>query len=76
MSDSGPTHDWCSRVGKEFKCYVVASFPEKMEDSGRAYLSQMVVNREGRVVGVHRNGFEGLGLVNSGLSPLVEIDSV
>ena len=47
-------------MAKELKCYVVASYPEKMEDSGRAYLSQMVVDREGRVVGLHRNGF-GLG---------------
>ena len=60
MSDSGPTHDWCSEVAKEFECYVVASFPEKIEASDSAYLSQMVVDREGRVVGLHRNGF-GLG---------------
>ena len=59
LRDSGPTHDWCSKVARELECYVVASFPEKVEedsDSG-AYLSQMVVDREGRVVGVHRNGF-------------------
>ena len=55
MSDSGPTHDWCSKVAKEADCYVVASFPEKEKGGGRAFLSQMVVDREGRVVGVHRN---------------------
>ena len=42
-------------MAKESDCYVVASFPEKEKGGGRAFLSQMVVDREGRVVGVHRN---------------------
>ena len=58
LRDSGPTYKWCSEVAREHECYVVASFPERTEDGESAYLSQMVVDKEGRVVGVHRKGFE------------------
>ena len=53
--DSGPTHDWCTEIAKRFECYVVACYPEKRAN-GKAFLSQVVVDPEGKVVGVHRDG--------------------
>ena len=53
--DSGPTYDWCKEIAKRFECYVVACYPEKRAN-GNAFLSQVVLDPEGKVVGVHRDG--------------------